>query len=154
MKYARIVNNAAVDVRTGSPDGCFTPNIVAEFVEVPDDVENGWTLSGDAWSAPVIPEPIIPEPVAPVPPTVGPVRFKMLFTSAERRKAKELRATDAIMDDFWGLLDDCIATDSPVDLSLPSVQQAIGYTLLRVNDAGVTADVAARTAAILTGEVA
>lgn len=154
MKYARIVDNAAVDVRTESPAGCFTPNLVAEFVEVPDDVGNGWTLSGNVWSAPVIPEPSIPEPVAPVPPTVGPVRFKMLFTSAERRKAKELRATDAVMDDFWGLLDDCIATDSPVDLSLTSVQQAVGYTLLQVKDAGVKVDVAARTAAILAGEVA
>ena len=154
MKYARIVNNTAVDVRTESPAGCFTTNIVAEFVEVPDDVENGWTLSGNTWSAPVIPEPVIPEPVAPIPPTVGPVRFKMLFTSEERLKAKALRATDAIMDDFWGLLDDCIATDSPVDLSLSSVQQAVGYTLLQVKDAGVTVDMAARTAAILAGVIA
>ncbi|MFK5283134.1 hypothetical protein ACI3PL_26545, partial [Lacticaseibacillus paracasei] len=65
-----------------------------------------------------------------------------------------MRATDAVMDDFWGLLDDCIATDSPVDLSLTSVQQAVGYTLLQVKDAGVTVDVAARTAAILTGVTA
>jgi len=53
MKYARIVNQCAVDVRSISPENCFTENIVAEFQEVPDAVIDGWFLSGTVWSAPV-----------------------------------------------------------------------------------------------------
>ena len=60
MKYARIVNSTAVDVRTESPEGCFTPNIVAEFVTVPNQVESGWTVEGGEWSAPIVPEPHVP----------------------------------------------------------------------------------------------
>jgi hypothetical protein len=54
MKYARIQNTYAVDVRLDSPKGCYTPNIVAEFVEVPDEVTDGWILTDGVWAAPVI----------------------------------------------------------------------------------------------------
>jgi len=54
MKYARIQNTYAVDVRLDSPEGCYTPNIVAEFVEVPDEVMGGWILTNGTWAAPVI----------------------------------------------------------------------------------------------------
>jgi hypothetical protein len=60
MKYARIVNDYAIDVRTESPEGCFTPNIVAEFVEVPDDVMDNWVVANGIWSAPPIPVPYVP----------------------------------------------------------------------------------------------
>lgn len=60
MKYARIVNNTACDVRTQSPEGCFTPNIVAEFVSVPDNVQDGWAVTDGVWEAPVIPAPYEP----------------------------------------------------------------------------------------------
>ena len=54
MKYARIVNNSAVDVRSDSPEGLFVPTLVAEFIEVPDTVENGWSLADGEWTAPVV----------------------------------------------------------------------------------------------------
>lgn len=60
MKYARIVSDYAVDVRTESPEGCFTPNIVAEFVEVPDEVMDGWVVADGIWSAPPITVPYVP----------------------------------------------------------------------------------------------
>lgn len=62
MKYARIVSDYAVDVRTESPEGCFTDNIVAEFVQVPDEVVDGWVLVGGLWSAPAAPVPYVPTP--------------------------------------------------------------------------------------------
>ena len=62
MKYARIIQNTAVDVRIESPEGCFTPNIVAEFVEVPDAVENGWLFNDGTWSAPPTPPAPVPAP--------------------------------------------------------------------------------------------
>lgn len=146
MKYTRIVNNTAFDVRTESPAGCFTTNIVAEFVEVPDDVGNGWTLSGNTWSAPVIPEPVIPEPVAPVPPKVSPVEFMLLFTSTERVAIKAARVTDPIIDDFLDIIEDPRLTS--VDLALGSTQDALSYfTALDILAAG-------RKAAILTGVIA
>lgn len=85
------------------------------------------------------------------PPKVGPITFKMLFTGEERVKAKELRATNPALDDFWSLLDDPRTTE--VDMGLASVQGAIEYTLTVVKAAGVTVDVPSRKAAILTGQV-
>jgi hypothetical protein len=68
MKFARIVNNSAVDVRTESPDGCFTPDIVSEFITVPDEVENGWNLENNIWVAPPPPPiPVIPPAPEPAP---------------------------------------------------------------------------------------
>ena len=60
MKFARVVNNQAVDVRSDSPEGCFTPNIVAEFVQVPDEVMDKWVLNAGVWSAPPVIPPHVP----------------------------------------------------------------------------------------------
>ena len=60
MKYARIVSDYAVDVRTDAPAGCFTPNIVAEFVEVSDEVCDGWKVVDGIWSAPPVYVPYVP----------------------------------------------------------------------------------------------
>lgn len=53
--YARIQNGTAVDVRSDSPVGCFTDNIVAEFVTVPDNVQNGWLWDGASYAPPPAP---------------------------------------------------------------------------------------------------
>lgn len=126
MKYARNVNNIAVDVRAESPEGCFTPEIAAEFIEVTDEVENGWILENGIWTAPPEPEPT-PEPT-PAPaaaPKVSPVEFKLLFTSAERVAIKTARATDPVIDDFFGIIEDPRLTF--VDLGLQSTKDAIAY---------------------------
>lgn len=59
MKYTRIVHNTAIDTRDTSPQDCFTQNIVAEFVEVSDNVMDGWILTKGKWSAPPPPDPAI-----------------------------------------------------------------------------------------------
>lgn len=81
--------------------------------------------------------------------SVSPIHFKLLFTSQERIKAKELRATDSTIDDFWSILDD--PRTQSVDMYLLSIQGAIEYTLAEINANGVTIDVAARKAQILQG---
>ena len=128
MKYARIMENRAVDVRTEHPEGFFTPEIVAEFVEVPGEVENGWALENGVWTAPPAPVPP-PEPTpAPAPteaPKVSPVEFKLLFTGAERVAIKAARAGDQIIDDFYDIVEDPRLTF--VDLGLQSTKDAIGY---------------------------
>jgi hypothetical protein len=48
----------AVDVRETDPEGHYTPNIVAEFLMVPDDVQDGWILANGVWTNP--PSPSVP----------------------------------------------------------------------------------------------
>lgn len=56
---------------------------------------------------------------------VSPVEFKLLFTPQERIAIKAIRATDAVIDDFYDIAEDPRLTH--VDLSLSTTQQAIGY---------------------------
>jgi hypothetical protein len=126
MKYARIINSIAIDVRTDSPEGCFTPNIVAEFVEVPDQVEEGWSNKRGTWTAPV---PFTPEPAAVVPPTVSPIEFMLLFTAQERVAIKAARASDEIIEDFMSIVEDPRLTG--VNLALQSTQNALEYLVFK-----------------------
>lgn len=154
MKHARIVNGTAVDVRTESPEGFFHPDIAAQFVEVPDEVENGWTLNDGVWSAPPAPEPV-PEPMPmPMPteaPKVSPVEFKLLFTAQERVAIKQ--SGDPIIQDFFELVENqrIVNAADPnrglIDLGLQSTKDAIGY--LQSNQF-LTAD---RAAEILAGKI-
>lgn len=115
-------------------------------VEVPDNA-----LIGDRWiDGELMHSELTQYP--PAPPTVGATAFKMLFSSAERIKARQLRATDPILDDCWDLFDSAERTGTPINLALASVQAAVEYTLTVVNAAGVALDVAVRKAEILTGE--
>lgn len=63
MKYARIsTKNTVIEVFT-PPTGftieeCFTPELVAQFEPVPDDVEQNWIKQADGtFVAPPEPEP-------------------------------------------------------------------------------------------------
>lgn len=129
MKYARIVSNAAVDVRTESPEGCFTPDIAAQFVTVPDQVEDGWTINEGVWSAPAIPEPVVPPAPVVIPPKVSPVEFMLLFKSPERIAIKAARPTDPVIDDFMDIVEDTRLTF--VDLGLQSTQDALNYFVFK-----------------------
>ena len=93
MKYSRIPNNYAVDVRTDSPEGCFTPNIVAEFVEVPDDVQDGWILTNGNWSAPVVYTPSAQE-IADARAEVLAQQTTELAASIRQERNLKLSATD------------------------------------------------------------
>lgn len=79
-KFARILDGVATDVFVGDLEERFHPSLAAEFVPVPETVEEGWTLAAGAWSAPVR---------VPLPPLrTGPVRlpkidFLRLFTAEE-----------------------------------------------------------------------
>lgn len=119
--FARIINNVAVDV-SSNPATHFHPDIARQFEPVPDEVQSGWIRKDGQWSAPA-PAPQ-PEPV-PVYPTVTPVEFKMLFTSAERIAIKEARTTDQVVDDYFDIVED--PRLQVVDLGLHSVQEGIHY---------------------------
>lgn len=58
MKYARIVDNKVWEVFT-PPIGvdiseCFTPELVAQFIQCPAEVEQNWDYNGDEFNPPVI----------------------------------------------------------------------------------------------------
>jgi len=90
-------------------------------------------LTGTEYEA-VIETPII------TPPKVSPVQFKLLFTSQERVAIKAARTTDAILDDFYDIIDDPRLTE--VDLALQSVQNALDYlTALTLIGAGRKAEI-------------
>lgn len=144
MKYARIVNNIVVDV-SDNPSENFHPDLAAEFVQVADDVCCGWSNATGELKAP---DPVVEQGRIKV---VGVQTFLMLWTRAERVKARELRTSDADLEDIWSRIEDTRTTE--VNLALTSVQDDIEYTLGALKDAGLDLDVATRKAAILSGIV-
>ena len=65
MKYARIVDNVVWETfvpHSGATiEECFTPEIVAQFVECPEEVERSWTFENGVYVAPPVVEPAIEE---------------------------------------------------------------------------------------------
>ncbi|MDC8446075.1 MAG: hypothetical protein LV471_09155 [Nitrosomonas sp.] len=117
---------------------------VRDFLNVEKPVDDELPVIAQVdFSPPEIP-PVIP-------PTVNAIAFMRLFTSDERIKARELRATDPKIDDFWRQLEDP-RTDVVV-MALPSIQDDIECTLNAINTAGLTIDVQTRKAEILSGQV-
>ena len=126
MKYARVVADTAVDVRAEAPEGFFTPEVVAEFVEVPDQVEDGWLVVDGEWQAPTPPEPAPPPEPTPEPiPIIGPIAFQMLFTLDELTALEAAKATDPKVRVVSKLLEDP-RTDE-VNRNLPQVQDYLRY---------------------------
>jgi len=87
----------------------------------------------------------------PRPPKLGPIAFRLLWTSAERLRLKELRPNDAALDDFFEIIED--PRLEYVDLSLGSTAAGVDHCLSLLEGAGVIAaeDVATRREQILSG---
>lgn len=97
-----------------------------------------------AWIDPTIPI-ISPDK------TVSPVEFKILWTVQERIVITTMKATDPVVADLIGIMDD--PRLQTVNLSLQSTQQTVDYLLSKLVEAAVIteADVPIRKAAILSG---
>lgn len=52
--YARLQNNIVTDVRDSSPVGCYTDDIVAEFIVIPSHIKQGWKWDGATYIAPMV----------------------------------------------------------------------------------------------------
>lgn len=140
MNYAYTRDSRVVHVSSSESE----PMDGAEVVEIPVGVvvEFGYSYDGAVFAPPAV--------QAVTPPTITKTHFLLCFTSAERVKARSLRATDPVLDDFWVILD----TIDTVNLALPSVQNGVEYTLGAVKAAGLTTlDVADRKAEILAGKL-
>lgn len=134
MRYARInARGQAVDVTTDDPATRYPADFAATFVEVPDDVQNGWTLDGETW----VPRaaPTGGEPEQEYLTTISPVAFKLMLTCAERiaiRQAAAYAGEDAgektkaaIIGDWWGIVED-VRLQS-IDLTSQNMDSALGY---------------------------
>lgn len=135
QKYARIIDNVAVDVVAGDPAALYHPAVAGQFVPVPAEVVSGWVCdpqSGE-WSAPE-------QPQEPAPPAtrrlqVSPPTFKLLFTSPERIAIRTARAyagddpaqlqVKAVLDDWFEIVDDPRLTF--VDLALPATIAGVQF---------------------------
>lgn len=136
MKFARKVNNKAVDVVDSYPSGQFHPSILAEFLEVPDEVENGWVYSsanGGSWSAPEQ-VAIAEEPIEVNYEFTRP-QFKLLFSAPERLQIASIRQsvdannspTDAnlILNDIFDILED--VETKVIDVRAPYVGEMLEF---------------------------
>ncbi len=132
MKWARIVDNVAIEVIDQDPADVFLPDIAELFSSVPDAVQTNWVLTGETWGAPVFEpgeEETPPEPTAPVKRTVvSPVEYFSLFSPLEEfaiRSAAEGTTDPAkILAIFLRRLDHPSLTQ--VDLASAQVQQGLG----------------------------
>jgi hypothetical protein len=123
MKKAHVVENVALEVIPVDASTIYYPQELIDKCseEVPDYVYIGAIRdSNGVW-------PGGPEPIKPACPTVSPVEFKLLFTSAERIAIKAARETDPIVEDFYSIVEDPRLTQ--VDLKLQSTQNAIDYLI-------------------------
>ena len=137
-KFAYIRNGVVVHISGAGSE----PVDGASIVEIPANtaVEVGYQYDGSVFSP----------AFSAAPQTITKTHFLLTFTSAERVKARSLRATDAALEDFWMILD----TTDIINLALPSVQNGVEYTLTAVKAAGLTTlNVAARKVDILAGKL-
>ena len=75
MKFARAISGVVVDVVTSDPAGVFHPDIAAQFVQVPEDVQPGWLLTeGGDWTPPPVVSPPEPGPTD-VPSSLSRIQF-------------------------------------------------------------------------------
>lgn len=84
--YARIQDGYVTDLRSDSPVGCFTDNIMAEFVTVPDNAQNGWLFDGTDFAAPP-----------------GPTQ-EQLDAEAARVAAEQVKQVSQTRSNLWTLI--------------------------------------------------
>lgn len=134
---ARIIDSTAVDV-CENPEQIYHPALLDEFVDVPDNVKNGWTLIEGEWAEPVT--AVIPEPPAEVPERVtviSPIAFKLRFPAEKRIAIAAARKNDPVIDDLWSLLDDprYTAVDLTSETIIGAVQHLQSVDLIAADEA-------------------
>lgn len=85
-------------------------------------------------------------------PSVSPVQFKLLWTSAERISLRSLRTSDVVLQDFFDIIEDPRLT--AVDLYLQSTQDGVTYAVNALVTAGTipAENAATRISEILSGK--
>lgn len=108
MKYARIINEQAVDVVDGDPTELFHPDLAADFIGVPDDVVAGSRMEDGQWIAPESP-----------PPAVAPAIQMAIIDFLRLFRAEELVGFNRLQKDVAGL--------SAADYTDPDKAALVGF---------------------------
>ena len=149
QKYARVVEKLVIET-IRIPDGAsigdyFVPDVAAQFIACPDNVEANWAYENEEWKEPKLPEP--PEPSEPSEPhyetRIGKAEFLMLFTSEERVAIRAERNNDLIVSDFFSVLEISEFIDVKEDTTINGVNYLASKNLLTPQ----------RAAAILKGKL-
>jgi hypothetical protein len=94
-------------------------------ITVPDFIQVGAVLVGDRFVNPQPTTPVTAPIASPAVTSLSPVEFKMLFTVQERLVIKAARATDAVVEDIFSLLDDPRLT--AVRLNIKGTRDSVTY---------------------------
>ena len=146
QKYARVENKLVIETLS-IPSGAnienyFVPQIAAQFIACPDEVEQNWTYEDGKWKEPKLPEP--PKPPEPHYETkIGKAEFLMLFTSEERVAIRAERNNDPVISDFFLVLEISEFIDVKEDTAINGVNYLASKNLLTPQ----------RAAAILKGKL-
>jgi hypothetical protein len=122
MKYARIINSTAVDIAT-DPASQFHPILAAEFVEVPDTVEQGWVVDETGnWSAPL--PPAEPEPT---PALLTPLVFESHLQKASGLSDEQFMAmlNDPALELSWRRLNLLLQIDKDNDITTSALSKMV-----------------------------
>lgn len=142
MKYAWIENNKVRDIcQGGNPAEHYHPEIAAHYTtQVPDTVVNGAVLDGTTW---VNPNPQAQPELAIVETVLNVAEFKARFTSAERIVLKTAKATDAVIDDFFEIINDprLVTIDLRSALIVDAVKYMVSKDFLTQARANVIASI-------------
>ena len=124
MKYARVLDNTIYDICPGDPSEYYHPDVAQLYTEeVEDYVLVGAQYNGTDWVNPIPTEKL--KAILAMPVNVSPVEFMLFFTSAERVTLKAARNTDAVVDDFFDILEDQRLTE--INMGLPSTSEILDY---------------------------
>jgi hypothetical protein len=144
--WARVIGGEAIDVTTTTPTSIFHADVAAQFVVVPDGTVTG-AITADGGKTFTVPTEL-PAPVPAVTyPTVAPIDFKLLFTTAEYVAIKG--SSDAVVQALYELVQDALNTGTPIYLGTPRVQT--GLTYMSANPTASPILSAGRAAAISAG---
>lgn len=140
QKYARVENKLVIETLS-IPSGAnienyFVPQIAAQFIACPDEVEQNWTYEDGEWKEPKLPEP--PKPPEPRYETrIGKAEFLMLFTSEERVAIRAARDNDPIVSDFFLVLEISEFIDVKEETTINGVNYLVSKNLLTPQRAAV-----------------
>lgn len=142
---ARIVNGFVVDACV-NPLVAFHPSIAAEFIPATENVCVGWSYNSNtgAFSPPASDGSSAINYAV-----LSPIDFKMCFMSNERIAINTAAESDAVIKDFWGIVDD--QRLQVINCSLKSIQDGVTYIFNTLEDIGIVTDKETRIEQVLTG---
>jgi hypothetical protein len=127
MKYAWVENNKIRDTAV-APSEQFTPEVAAFYsTEVSDEVQNGWELVNNVWTAPAP----LPTPEPPKATECSSIKFLLRFTPTERVAIRA--STDPFVVDWLTIMNDPRLDVVHYNEALPALDYLVSVGILTHN---------------------